>query len=519
VTAQFCGECTTDAECQSDATYGASTICDTVSKTCVSSTCTTVGSACDNPHDVCCPGGNGNRCISGDCCSDAQCSGSNPVCNTNDNTCAACDGLAAGATFVVVDPVHGRDVAGNGRGTVGGNVEDGACGFKTIAFAVGNLGRGLDGGPTSVTSVHVLPTGAVSAATNDEQFPITVPAGLTIEGVGGPVTVNEAAAGDGLSTGVAFTLAAGGSTLSNLVIDGAMTGVHGIRATTGSTPSTNLINVEVRHFNAAGIRVELSGRLTINSGTNVHDNGLASATEPCGLHVTGQAQAFIVGGTLPIQFNQNAANGILVDGEGSITVSGIPGAGTSGSVVANANLVDGIEIRQTVQAANTIEGLVAAGNGQDGVRLLGGSSVEVRGSVFVGNTGNGVDIEPEGAGANTDLVSDIDLGTAASPGNNVFQSTANPNAAGICLNIDPGKSQTLQAQGNIWEGPDGGVLDCVTATDAGTVGTLTENTGTTSKQCSGGVDIGGSGLSATVSVTSNGISVASCKCTTGPVCQ
>jgi len=500
VTAQFCGGCMADSQCQSDATYGPSTICDTASMKCVTSACTAVATACSNAADICCHGASGDTCVPGNCCSDTQCSGSKPACDTNTNTCAACDAVGAGATFVEVDPVNGKDVVGNGSGTVGGTVQDGSCAYKTITFALGHLPAGPDGGVSTVDDVRVWPTGPVAAG---EDFPITVPANMTIEGLGGPVTVNEAATGD------AFTLAAAGSTLSNLIIDGATTGVHGVRATTGSTLTTNLVNVEVRNFTAAGIRVELSGKLTINSGTSAHNNGTA-VTEPCGLRVTGQAQAVITGGALPIQFNQNTQNGILVDGAGSVTITGTP-SGTTGSVVANDNMVDGIEIHQTVAVANTITGLVAVGNAEDGARFYGASSIQVRGSVFLGNTNNGVNILPEGAGANENSVAAIDLGTAASAGGNEFQSATSPNAfAGICLNIGTGAMQTLQAQGNIWEAGDGGVLNC------GTAGTLTENAG---KGCSAGVDIGGSGLSATVTATSNGIDVAACACAGNTTCK
>jgi hypothetical protein len=420
--------------------------------------------------------------------------------------------VGAGATYVVVDPVNGRDVAGNGSGTVGGVVQDGACAFKTITYALGHFGRGADGGASGVDDVRVFPTGPVSAAASGEQFPITVPANVTVEGFGGPVTVDEPTGGDGTFTGVAFTLSTAGSTLSNLIIDGAMAGVHGVRATTGSTVATKLVNVEVRNFAGAGIRVDLSGRLTLDSGTNAHNNGTTGA-EQCGLHVTGQAQAVITGGAVPIQFNQNAQNGILVDGAGSVTITGTPGSGQSGTVVANGNLVDGIEIHQTVAAANSITGLVAAGNGSDGARFYGASSIQVRGSVFVGNTNDGVDVLPEGAGASTNSVAAIDLGSSGSAGGNRFQSAASPNgSAGICLNIALNQSQTLQAQGNLWEAGDGGALNCAAS------GTLTENA---NKACSGAVDVGGSGLSSAITVTliSNGINASACTCGNGAVCK
>jgi hypothetical protein len=510
VTPQFCGGCTTDSQCQADASYGPTFLCSMASHKCVLAACTTVGVVCSNPSDICCPGAGGNSCVPGNCCSDTQCSGTKPACDTSTNTCAACDAIGAFATFVVVDPVNGRDIAGNGRGTVGGNVSDGACAFKTITYALGNLGSGPDGGPSTITDVRVSPTGPVGAATNGEQFPITVPAHVTVEGFGSPVTVNEVAAGDGTATGVAFTLATDGSTLSNLAIDGAMTGIHGIRVTTGSTAATNIVNVEVRNFTGAGIRVDLAGRLAIGPGTNAHNNG-TTGTELCGLHVTGQAQAVITGGSVPIEFNQNAKSGILVDGAGSVTIAGTPSGGANGSVVANGNLVDGIEIHQTLAALNTIDGLVAAGNTEDGARFYGASSIQVRSSVFVGNLNNGVNVLPEGAGANQNLLTTIDLGSAASPGGNTFQSASSPNAfAGICLNIVPGQRQTLAAQGNLWEAGDGGVLSCTVS------GTLTENSG---KTCAGAVDIGGSGLSAVVTATSNGIDATSCTCLSGAVCM
>src|SRR5208337_2040002 len=39
-TPNFCGGCTSDAQCQSDPTYGASTVCNTGAGTCVSNACT-----------------------------------------------------------------------------------------------------------------------------------------------------------------------------------------------------------------------------------------------------------------------------------------------------------------------------------------------------------------------------------------------------------------------------------------------------------------------------------------------
>jgi hypothetical protein len=410
----------------------------------------------------------------------------------------------------MVDPVNGIDATGSGSGKVGGQ-PNGVCAFKTITYALAHLG--------GATAVSVVPTGTVGTATG-ETFPLTVPAGVSVVGAtsGTPTVMTVPAAGAAVNSGVGFVLASDGSSVRNFAVGGGSTATHGVLATTGATLNTNIGPLEVHDFAAAGIRAEGSAQLTINAGTNAHNNGTTGA-ELSGLHVTGGAHVAIVGAaSAPIQFDGNGQSGILVDGLASVALTGTPGTGSTGSVVANNNTVDGLEIHQEGNGipANTITGLVAASNTQDGVRIFANSVASLRRSVLVGNGVNGVHIQSTGNGtAQTFDVSGIDLGAdlATNKGGNVLQSTTTPNnGAGICLDIATGKAQTVKAQGNTWI-TSSGAIDCST-----TIGTLTEGL---TKSCLGGVDIGGTGLSlGTASAAWNGVNVNQCTCGgTGTVCN
>ncbi len=420
-----------------------------------------------------------------------------------------CD--APNGAFVVVDPVDGVDTATGGSDSAGGQPA-GACAFKTITYALGHMG--------AATAVHVMGS-TISASANGETFPIVVPAQVTILGVGA-VTVDVQAPSDaGTSAGDGFVLSSGGSVLSGLIIDGASVAVHGVLVRGGTTSTTSVDHVEIRNFTQAGIRVQGTGRLTINSGTNIHDNGL-TGNQLSGLRVTGTGHADIVGGADPIQFSNNGQDGILVDVQGSVTITGAPGAGATGSVVANNNTYNGIEIAQVVGSgapACSLTGLVAASNTQDGALIWGGSAATVRASVFVGNGNSGVEIANLGASAAENDVSGIDLGTGngGNAGHNVLQSTTLPNnLAGLCLNIALGRSQTLDARGNTWVS-GGAAVDCSSA-----AGALTESAVSgSSRPCAGGArDIGGTGLSAVVVAgTANGVRVDQCTCGASTTCR
>jgi hypothetical protein len=461
--------------------------------------CPAVGMACTNPAGVCCPAaGGGNACVSGDCCSNAQCSGATPACNAANRTCVAWDPPDGQAVFV--DPANGVDAPTGGSYSAG--TTNAACAFRTITYALAHLG--------TATAVRVIATGPVGTASG-EHFPITVPAGVTIIGIAGkPVIDVPAPAAAGAQSGSAFVMASNRAEIDNLVVDGTMAATHGILATGGSTLASSVSAVEIRNFTAAGIRVDGTAQLTINAGTNVHDNGI-SGDELSGLHATGNAHVAIVGvaGT-PIAFTANGQDGILVDGSASVTITGAAGAT---SVVSNQNKLSGMQVHQDTGSnflpLTTITGLGASGNTRAGLLVFGGSRVTVRSSAFVGNTQSGVEVTTDAAtagggmgmgGAGND-VSQIDLGVAGDPGHNTLQSGATPNlGAGLCFNLQVNRGETLRARGNVW-----GMLDC-----SAMGGTLSTNGG--GRACARGVDLGGTGFSAFVNNNSNAVDVQMCNC-------
>ena len=276
---------------------------------------------------------------------------------------------------------------------------------------------------------------------------------------------------------------------------------HGILAGTGSQTTTTVTGVEVRNFpTESGIRVADGAVLTIGAGTNVHNTGSISASHG-GLHVTGTGRAIIASTTDAISFHANAFAGIGVDSAGSVAITGTPGTTTSGTVVSYSNvgpgiLVAGFPTGGQYPTLSTITGLVSYSNTGDGARIIAGSNVKVRGSRFYSNL-VGVTINQAGSGAlpYNDDTSRIDFGSNASsdPGNNVIQSPtlvdagaalANANA-GLCISINPNKSQTLQVIGNVW----------ANATSTGSINCALVSPGALSKSstCAGGVDIGGGG--------------------------
>jgi hypothetical protein len=474
--------------------------------------CTTPNAACSTAGEFCCAATGGDFCFTGDCCTNAQCSGTKPACESNN--CTACD--AVNGTVVVVDPKNGDDAIGFGSGTAGGTA-NGVCAFKTITYALAHLG--------TATTVNVLGTahlGTTGAALNGETFPLAVPAGISVIGGTAPVPTIEVPTGTG-NAGVGFLLATAGSVVQSFVLNGNSAGIHGVQASTGSTAATSIGSVEVTGMAAAGIRVDGTGKLTINAGTLAHNNGITGQTELSGLHVTDTGQAIITGGTAPIKFYLNGQDGILVDGGGSVNITGTPGTGITGNVLTQQNTGSGLVIHQTPPGAgslaqNVVTGLVAVNNTLDGAQLFANSSVVVRGSVFLSNSNNGVHVDSTGTlTTQTFDVSKIDLGTdtTTNAGKNTFQAHGN-NAntfAGVCLDIQAGKSQSLSAEGNIWVSSTNAVADCSAAKS-----TLTENG--VGKTCLGAVDVGGNGLSAAVAATSNGIDVALCSCTAaGTSCQ
>jgi hypothetical protein len=397
---------------------------------------------------------------------------------------AACDTPAAGVYYV--DPANGSDTT-NGSGTAGGTVA-GRCAFKTITFALTTIGT-----PTAATAIHVLGISTVSAG---ETFPLVIPANVTIDTMGGSVTVALPAS----ATTNAFTLAGAASGLTGLTIDGsaAAGSTSGVIVNTGAASTTFVNAVEVKGFGGPGIQVQGTASFTIDGGTSVHDNGTATGTlKKSGLYVTGTAKvtASIAAGGAEVSFASNAGEGVLVDSNASVAFMGAPGTGGAGTLVMHDNATNGIRISATPaigSGGSTLTGVVLWHNTGEGAELVAGATVTVRSSVALENGDNGILISPSTTVSLTNPVANIDLGSAHDGMNVVQDATTGNSAAGICNGVTGTQlvPAALNAQGNTFDSHD-----CSISSSSAVV--LTTNNCATGT----GVDVGIKGTYATISTT------------------
>ena len=505
-----CGTCSDDDQCKNDSKYGANTICTTTaglttSGECVSNACTNTGKACaGNSADVCC----GSKCIAGNCCGDNDCH-SNPIFGDSffcrQNTCTSCDNVTGNA--YLVDPVGGDDSKATGSGTASGVATLG-CSFRTLTRALQAIGSSPAAGTTitivgrtsGTTSLYTV------AATGDtspvETLPIQVPANVTITSKTGPVKL---ALGNNK---VGFNLLGDKANLAPvaaaaLTIDGGTNHVSaaGIIVTAG-TGTANISNVTVTNTGDDGIQVT-AGTAQIGSGVHVTFAG-TTASRQSGLLVSGGIANIVVAAADPnTTFESNTQSGIAVTGAGVLNITGASVTGGKRSVIVQNNVNGNVDFGQTPVAAtpvSTLDGLYSWASTQgDGLRILAGSKIKVRNSIFLANGGNGIRIASAGASAAANSLAGIDLGvtpvaTAGNAGRNTLQAQAgsNPNVgAGICIDLAANAgAQALVAVGNQFAG-----LDCTTTTPGAI---------RTSTSCTGATDLGvtvAAGTTVTVNTT------------------
>ena len=544
----LCGPCTSDSQCAAP-----TPVCDTTgvggtTGACVATTgqCSGTpgatggapGTCAPNASDMCCPM---EPCIpdpaagaSGEfgCCpgaaGDSYCQSSLgnllATCSSGD-VCTTCLAVSTTAPVYVVDPVHGTSAGtGSGESSDGGATE--GCALLSITRAI-QLINAADPNGTLPTTIVVVGGTNVTVGQN-ETFPIILPKNVTITTSTGPVTVQVP------NGKVGFELSNPSSVLTSANSSALMTITTTVAANSGTAPptgganairvlgnassaTTTISNVAVTGMLDDGILVTAVS-IAIGPGVSSAANGIMPATRNgfthAGLHVTGEGAAVITGTTAaPTTFNGNSAHGILVDTDGSVTLTGTPGAtqGT-GTVETNANQAAGMWIQQTPSPTapppNAITGLVSFGNTSgNGVRIVGGSNVTVRGSVFLGNSADGVIIStnPTNGNANDNDISLIDLGDTATSGGNTFQAplgAGNNGNAGVCLDIAANSGETLLAVGNTFRG-----INCAAATSALLLNSTSCNNN--AKSCAGGVcDLGfGTAQKAT---TPNAFNVSQC---------
>jgi hypothetical protein len=345
------------------------------------------------------------------------------------------------------------------------------CAFKTITRAIAILGAA----PPAGTKIVVVGAGATPRGlAAGDNLPITIPTNTTLTTTGGPITVTLLTTAAGNPAGFRLlnnASAVAGDPSAPLVLDGNNHNAGlGIQVAVGATANTfSISNVTITNTNGHGIRVN-GGTVAIGAGV------VASGSNADGLFVNGGvANINNVAGTQTL-FTGNAQHGIEVGATGSVNVTGTPGAplpSNNGTVVASFNTLAGLRVAQTAGGAGalcTINGLVAWGNTNRDMIVLGGSKFKLRNSVL-GTGPEGIRISNNGA---SNDISQIDLGTGADLGKNYIQT---PNGAsgfhsnaGICMVMQANQGAlTLNAAGNfmIAAGNPGAQLNC--ATGAGTV--------------------------------------------------
>jgi hypothetical protein len=288
-----------------------------------------------------------------------------------------------------------------------------------------------------------------------------------------------------------FTLSAAASGLDGsigggtLIVEGKTNNaLVGVSVDTGSTDGTILRDVTIQDFQHEGILLSNAAVLGIKEGVSVLSNGTGLTKRP-GLRVSGSSHANIVvgNGLAKTSFDNNGQHGIFVTGTGYVFIQGVASSG-GGTIECVGNEVAGLAIAQTPGnnlPLNTVNGLYVSGTTiGNGMRIEGGSNVNVRNSTSLGNAASGVLVTASVVGiTRNNSVANIVLGNGANPGNNVFQADAGPNAnqgAGICLRLDQG-SGTLLARGNFFSNN----AACATAASV-----LTFN----AKACNNGNDLG-----------------------------
>jgi hypothetical protein len=194
--------------------------------------------------------------------------------------------------------------------------------------------------------------------------------------------------------------------------------VYGLSVTGANATLQTLI---IEKMSREGIR---SSGSTLSLDTVVVSSAQSAALEASGSNITSSHCTFLASG-----------KSALISGAVTLS-SGDTWTSTSDSVVNN--LGRGVYLTGTAVA--TITGATVTGNALEGI-MFDGNSVSpagrLRGVSSIGNAGSGIVI-------NTNTV--IDLGSAGSPGGNVFQSTTMPNVrAGICTQTF---NPMVQAQGD-----------------------------------------------------------------------
>jgi hypothetical protein len=476
-TANTCGKCTADAQCQADTRYkNTRNLCKTAAGTdngeCITNTCANNGQACAaNTADFCCA----NKCVPGNCCADTDCAGMGANFTCSNNTCTQCE-LAAGNQYFV-DPVNGSDSIGTGSGKAGGAAM-GKCAFRTLTRAMRWIGENAPSGTTitivgaasGTTDVYsVAPAGSTEPP---EAAVVEVPANVKI-------TTSKGAIRWKLPKD-AIALRFVGNNASLAPIDAARLTIDGNGDTSGSGVVFNLdstagtatiTNVTIQNTGDDGVRV-LKGKGVVGPGVTISDAGTATNKQSGILVTAGTAEVRGGTGNNKTILQNNKEYGISVTGTGEVNVINgapdiTPAPSGDGTIIVRGNASGGVFIAQAGAnlRMNDITGLVSWNNAGPGLKVLGGSKLKLRKSVLLSNTGSGLVINQTDATAAGNDTTGIDLGKAFDAGANILQmATAagtHPNTeSGLCVVLAATQNaHVVSALGNVFSGP----RNCATA--------------------------------------------------------
>ena len=399
-TANMCGPCTSDTQCQEDPTYGPGDICNTAtgqltSGQCVSAACTTADTACTaNASDFRCAStsGVGNSCTPGNCCDNNDCTNSavGSICGSvTANTCGPCtaDSQCSGGT-PICDIGTGKCVATTGQcsgtpGATGGkpgvcaaNSNDMCCQAQPCIPDPQTSTNGVfaccpgSAGNTYCQSAQAL--GNTSAACTSS-FTCT-----TCEAVGStvanpPVYFVDPLNGNDGSTG------------------------SGIGADSGATETCALKTVTraLKLISVVGTALPTTIVIVGGTGANVSAGETFPLTIPTNVTVTTQ--------TGPVTVTVSSANpgfvlhapteSISSGANAPLTITGTPAGGAAVGLY-------GIEVNGTATSASTsISNLTITGMTQDGIHVAAGSIAIGAGVVSENNAVNGLYVT--GAGSAT----------------------------------------------------------------------------------------------------------------------
>lgn len=296
-----------------------------------------------------------------------------------------------------------------------------ACPFTTIADGL-KAAAGLNG----MITVHVA--GSSPALVYMESSSLAVASNVVLQGAGPNQTTISASGTCGNVSLLCAVMLAAGATIDGFTVTS--TGGDGIVAQAGNAAPV-ISNVSANGSKGNGILA--LGSVEIGPNSSASGNGSAGVESPQGaagvLHVVGTGNAF----------DKNAGNGIDVNGTAALNFEG----GTASGNFQGIRLA-GVAASGGTAVTHTITSLVAQNNtGPGGVVAYNGQTIKMRSSTLTNNTVVGLFYNYVNG-------STLDIGTAVSPGNNVFGGATSRNGgAGLRLcGVTGAASQ--DAEGDSW---------------------------------------------------------------------